>query len=87
LPVSVLQGFQVGLRESAQSWRALLVDLKAHGLVIAPELPPAMAPLVFRRQVNDQVGTEWPTLLAFTRRERSGVLTNMDFTLRIVRPC
>jgi transposase-like protein len=33
-----LLGFQVGLRESAQSWRELLVDLKARGLVIAPEL-------------------------------------------------
>ena len=33
-----LLGFQVGVRESAQSWRELLVDLKARGLVIAPEL-------------------------------------------------
>ena len=33
-----LVGFQVGQREGAQSWRELLVDLKARGLVIAPEL-------------------------------------------------
>src|SRR3712207_2924069 len=33
-----LVGFWVGLRESAQSWRELLVDLKARGLAIAPEL-------------------------------------------------
>jgi putative transposase len=33
-----LLGFQVGIRESAQSWRELLVDLKARGLTIAPEL-------------------------------------------------
>jgi putative transposase len=33
-----LVGFQVGLRESAQSWRDLLADLKARGLAIAPEL-------------------------------------------------
>jgi len=33
-----LVGFQVGVRESAQSWRELLVDLKARGLVVAPEL-------------------------------------------------
>jgi putative transposase len=33
-----LLGFQVGVRESAQSWRELLVDLKARGLAIAPEL-------------------------------------------------
>src|SRR3712207_6994659 len=33
-----LVGFQVGVRESAQSWRELLVDVKARGLAIAPEL-------------------------------------------------
>jgi putative transposase len=33
-----LVGFQVGVRESAQSWRELLVDLKARGLSVAPEL-------------------------------------------------
>ena len=33
-----LVGFQVGTRESAQSWRELLVGLKARGLAIAPEL-------------------------------------------------
>jgi transposase-like protein len=33
-----LVGFTDGYRESAQSWRELLVDLKARGLAIAPEL-------------------------------------------------
>ena len=33
-----LVGFQVGMRESAQSWRELLAGLKARGLAIAPEL-------------------------------------------------
>jgi transposase-like protein len=33
-----LVGFQVGVRESAQSWQELLVGLKARGLDIAPEL-------------------------------------------------
>ncbi len=33
-----LVGFQVGQRESKQSWRELLVDLKARGLAISPEL-------------------------------------------------
>jgi putative transposase len=33
-----LVGFQVGTRESAQSWRELLVGLKARGLAMAPEL-------------------------------------------------
>jgi len=29
---------QVGFRESAQSWKELLVDLKGEGLTIAPDL-------------------------------------------------
>ena len=33
-----LVGFQVGVRESAQSWRELLVEVKRRGLAIAPEL-------------------------------------------------
>jgi putative transposase len=33
-----LVGFQVGVRESAQSWRELLVEVKRRGLTIAPEL-------------------------------------------------
>ena len=30
--------FQVGVRESAQSWRELLVDIKARGLEVPPEI-------------------------------------------------
>jgi putative transposase len=33
-----LLGFHVGVRESAQSWRELLVDLKARGLAVPPDL-------------------------------------------------
>ncbi len=33
-----LVGFQVGTRESAQSWHELLVDLKHRGLCVAPDL-------------------------------------------------
>ena len=33
-----LIGFQVGTRESAQSWRELLVDLKARGLAVSPKI-------------------------------------------------
>jgi transposase-like protein len=33
-----LLGFQVGVRESAQSWRELLVDIKARGLSVPPEI-------------------------------------------------
>ena len=33
-----LVGFQVGVRESVQSWRELLVDIKARGLQVPPEI-------------------------------------------------
>lgn len=33
-----LVGFQVGVRESTQSWRELLIDLKARGLSSAPQI-------------------------------------------------
>ena len=33
-----LVGFQVGVRESAQSWRELLLDVKRRGLKITPEI-------------------------------------------------
>jgi transposase-like protein len=32
-----LIGFQTGMRESAQSWKELLVDLKARGLAVSPQ--------------------------------------------------
>ena len=32
-----LVGFQVGVRESAQSWRELLVDLRSRGLSVPPD--------------------------------------------------
>jgi transposase-like protein len=33
-----LVGFHVGVRESAQSWRELLVDIKSRGLEVPPEI-------------------------------------------------
>ena len=33
-----LVGFQIGVRESAQSWRELPVDIKARGLAVPPEI-------------------------------------------------
>ncbi len=42
-----LVGFSDGYRESTQSWRELLVDLKARGLVTAPELATADGGLGF----------------------------------------
>ena len=60
-----LVGFQVGLRESTQSWRELLVDLKARGLAIAPELATGDGALGFWKAL-EQV---WPA----TRHQRCTV--------------
>ena len=48
-----LVGFQVGLRESAQSWRELLVDLKARGLAITPELATGDGALGFWKALEE----------------------------------
>lgn len=48
-----LLGFQVGIRESAQSWRELLVDLKARGLSISPELATGDGALGFWRALDE----------------------------------
>jgi putative transposase len=46
-------GFQVGVRESAQSWRELLIDLKARGLAIAPELATGDGALGFWKALEE----------------------------------
>jgi putative transposase len=48
-----LVGFQVGVRESAQSWRELLIDLKARGLAIAPELATGDGALGFWKALEE----------------------------------
>ena len=48
-----LLGFQVGMRESTQSWRELLVDFKARGLVIAPELATGDGALGFWKALEE----------------------------------
>ena len=48
-----LLGFQVGVRESAQSWRELLVDLKARGLIVAPELATGDGALGFWKALDE----------------------------------
>lgn len=48
-----LVGFQVGMRESAQSWRELLVDLKDRGLAIAPEIAVGDGALGFWRALDE----------------------------------
>jgi putative transposase len=51
-----LVGFQVGVRESAQSWRELLVDVKRRGLSIAPEIAVGDGALGFWKALDEV----WP---------------------------
>ena len=48
-----LVGFQVGVRESAQSWRELLVDVKRRGLAIAPEIAVGDGALGFWKALDE----------------------------------
>jgi len=48
-----LLGFRTGMRESAQSWKELLVDLKARGLIIAPEIAVGDGALGFWRALDE----------------------------------
>ena len=48
-----LVGFQVGVRESAQSWRELLVEVKRHGLTVAPELAIGDGALGFWKAIDE----------------------------------
>ena len=48
-----LVGFHVGRRESAQSWRELLVDLKDRGLAVAPEMAVGDGALGFWKALDE----------------------------------
>lgn len=48
-----LLGFQVGVRESTQSWRELLVDIKARGLAVPPELAVGDGALGFWKAMDE----------------------------------
>src|SRR6201747_3000239 len=48
-----LLGFQVGVRESALSWRELLIDLKQRGLEIAPDLAIGDGALGFWKAIEE----------------------------------
>jgi len=52
-----LIGFQTGMRESAQSWKELLVDLKARGLSTAPEIAVGDGALGFWKALDEAFPT------------------------------
>jgi putative transposase len=57
-----LLGFRTGFRESAQSWRELLLDLKERGLALAPQLATGDGALGFWKALDEL----WPR----TRHQR-----------------
>jgi transposase-like protein len=65
-----LIGFQAGYRESAQSWRELLADLKARGLAVPPELAIGDGALGFWKALKQEFGT--------TRQQRCWVHKTMN---------
>ncbi len=48
-----LIGFQAGVRESAQSWRELLVDMKRRGLSVAPKIAVGDGALGFWKALDE----------------------------------
>src|ERR1700680_604815 len=52
-----LIGFQTGMRESAQSWKELLVDLKARGLSVAPQVAIGDGALGFWKALDEAFPT------------------------------
>ncbi len=48
-----LVGFQVGIRESAQSWRELLLEVKRRGLAVAPEIAVGDGALGFWKALDE----------------------------------
>ena len=46
-------GFHVGVRESAQSWRELLVDIKARGLKVPPEIAVGDGAMGFWKAIDE----------------------------------
>ena len=85
-----LVGFQVGVRESAQSWREVLIDAKRRGLSLAPEIAVGDGALGFWKALDEVFpGTRhqrcWhstpcppSTGITFGRRMRSTSLFCLD---------
>jgi Transposase, Mutator family len=60
-----LIGFQTGVRESTQSWRELLIDIRRRGLEIAPDLAVGDGALGFWKAIDE--------VFPNTRHQRDGV--------------
>ena len=59
-----LAGFRVGVRESAYSWRELLVDKKRRGIAVAPEIGVDGGAHGFWKALDEVLPGTPPTMLA-----------------------
>lgn len=66
-----LVGFQTGIREGAQSWRELLVDVKRRGLKIAPDLAGGDGALGFWKALEELLPGKTPAMLGAQDSQRS----------------
>ena len=86
-----LVGFQVGVRESTQSWRELLVDLKARGLSVAPEIAVGDGALGFWKALEEVFPATrhqrcWQhKLVNILNKVPKSVQSNMKLDLREIR--
>jgi len=72
-----LVGFQTGVRESAQSWRELLVDVKRCGIEIAPDLAVGDGALGFWKAIEE--------IFPSTRHQRCWVHKTANVLNKVVR--
>ena len=74
-----LIGFQTGMRESGQSWKELLVDLKARGLVVAPQVAIGDGALGFWKALDEA----FPT----TRHQRCWLHKTLNVLDKLPKSC
>ena len=78
-----LIGFQTGMRESAQSWKELLVDLKARGLAVAPQAAIGDGALGFWKALDEAFPDDASSaMLAAQDAQRARQAPEVDATQR-----
>jgi putative transposase len=73
-----LIGFQVGLRESAQSWHELLTDIKGRGLSTAPEIAVGPSHACCACIAGQRMGP-WDFEMPWTRRFQAQSTSGVGF--------
>ena len=82
-----LVGFQVGVRESAQSWRELLVDIKSRGLEAPPEIAVGDGAMGFWKALDEVFpGTRHQRCWVAQDGQRPEQVPEIDASSGAVRP-